>query len=255
MPLLGAARAFVNRLLKPLRVELVRTTTGLGDHDQYIPFQQTLAGAKAAGLTVGDYIDQKHNVAGATHRAIDEMRVLGVFDGPVQTICEIGPGSGRYLSKTLEACRPSHYEIYETARPWAEYLVREYKVLFRPTDGRSLSHTPTASVNLVHAHKVFVVTPWTTTCSYFLEMIRVTVPGGFIVFDCMTEPCLEAGTLEGWISWGSGYYPCLFPRGYLLQFFESRGCSLVGSFFEPMKPGKTETFVFRKSAAPGVNGN
>jgi len=241
--------------MKPLHLELVRTTTAIRDHEQYIPLEATVAGAKAAGLTVGDYIDQKHNVSGATQRAIDEMRSLGVFDGNVQAVCEIGPGSGRYLSRTLEACRPSHYEIYETAQPWAEYLAREYKVLFRPTDGRSLSHTPTASVNLVHAHKVFVVTPWTTTCSYFLEMIRVTVPQGFIVFDCMTEPCLEPGTLEGWMSWGSGYYPSLFPRGYLLQFFESRGCSLIGSFFEPMKPGKTETFVFRKSAARGVSSN
>jgi hypothetical protein len=253
MPLLRAARRSVNRLLSPLHVEFVRTTSGLRDHDQYIPFEETLAGAKAAGLTPGDYIDQKHNIPGATQRAVDEMRSLGVFDGAIQTVCEIGPGSGRYLCKTLEACHPAHYEIYETARPWAEYLVREYKVLFRPTDGRSLAHTPTASVNLVQAHKVFVVTPSITTCSYFLEMIRVTAPGGSLVFDCMTEPCMEPGAIERWMSWGSGYYPCLFPRGYLLQFFESRGCSLVGTFFEPMKPGKTETFVFRKTGVPAVS--
>jgi hypothetical protein len=246
MPILRVARHSVNRLLSPLRVELVRKTAGILDHDQYIPFAETLAGAKAAGLTVGDYIDKKHNVAGATQRAIDEMRALGVFEGHIQVVCEIGPGSGRYLTKTVEACRPPRYEIYETARAWADYLVREYKVLLQPTDGRSLSHTPTASVNLAHAHKVFVVTPSITTCSYLLEMIRVTVPGGSIVFDCMTEPCLEPGTIERWMSWASGYYPCLFPRDYLLQIFEGRGCSLVGSFFEPMKPGKTETFVFRK---------
>jgi hypothetical protein len=246
MPILRTARHSVNRLLSPLHFELVRKTAGVHDHDQYIPFEETLAGAKAAGLTVGDFIDQKHNVAGATQRAIEEMRALGVFDGTIQAVCEIGPGSGRYLSKTLEACRPAHYEIYETARAWADYLVREYKVLLRPTDGRSLSHTPTASVNLVQAHKVFVVTPSITTCKYFLEMIRVAAPGGSIVFDCMTEPCLEPEAIERWMSWGSGYYPCLFPRDYLLQLFGRGGCSLVGSFFQPMKPGKTETFVFRK---------
>jgi len=248
MPLLGAARRSINRLLSPLHVEVVRTTAADRDPEDYLPFEDTLAGAKAAGVSVGDYIDQKHNVAGATQKAIDEMRALGVFDGHVRSVCEIGPGSGRYLSRTLEACRPAHYEIYETARPWADYLVREYNVVLRPTDGCSLAHTPTGSVALVQSHKVFVITPSMTTCNYFLEMIRVTAPGGCIVFDCMTEACMEPGLIERWKSRSSGYYPCLFPRALVLDIFQSRGCSLVGSFFEPMRPGKTESFVFRKSA-------
>ena len=248
MPLLRVARRSINRLLSPLHVEFVRTAASARDAREYIPFEETLAGAKAAGLTVGDYIDKKHNVAGATERAIAEMRSLGVFAGPIRAVCEIGPGSGRYLAKTQQECHPAHYEIYETARPWAEYLAREYQVLLRPTDGTSLSFTPTASIDLVHAHKVFVVTPSITTCGYFLEMVRVATPGGFIVFDCMTEPCLSSEIVEQWMSWASGFYPCIFSRNYILKFFESQGCSLVGNFFEPMKPGKTETFVYKKSA-------
>jgi hypothetical protein len=124
------------------------------------------------------------------------MSALGVFGQPVQAVCEIGPGSGRYLAKVMAACRPSHYEIYETAEPWANYLVREYHVIYRRTDGRSLAETPTASIDLAQAHKVFVVTPFVSTWNYLREMVRVTKPGGYVVFDVMTERCLRARAIR-----------------------------------------------------------
>ena len=240
------ARRAAKRVLRQIGVRPRTSASNERDHSQYIPFEETIAAAKAANLSVGDYIDRNYNVAGATQRAIDEMSALRVFDRPVQAVCEIGPGSGRYLTKIVAACRPSHYEIYEMAGPWANYLVSEYQVVYRQTDGRSLAETPSASIDLVHAHKVFVVTPFVSTWSYLREMIRVTKPGGHIVFDIMTERCVEPDLLDAWILRSSSYYPSVFPRDFALRVFEHHGVTFVGSFLVPMRPGQTETFVFRK---------
>ncbi len=204
-------RRAAKRVLRQIGVRPPTAAPNEPDHSQYIPFEETIAAAKAANLSVGDYIDRNFNVAGATQRAIDEMSALGVFARPIGAVCEIGPGSGRYLTKIVAACRPSHYEIYETAGPWANYLVREYRVVYRQTDGRSLAETPSASIDLVHAHKVFVVTPFVSTWSYLLEMIRVTKAGGHIVFDVMTEHCVEPGLFDGWIRGRRAITPASFP--------------------------------------------
>ena len=109
---------------------------------------------------------------------------------------EIGPGSGRYLEKTVEACAPSHYEVYETAGPWASYVVSKYNVVLQPTDGRTLRPTPDGSTDLVHAHKVFPSIPFVATCSYWTEMARVARSGAHVVFDIKTEASLDSDIFE-----------------------------------------------------------
>src|SRR5262245_3101601 len=75
------------------------------DVSKFIPFEGTLEGAKRAGLSVGDYIDTVINkTPGATQSTIDQMVALGVFSGHIQSVVEIGPGSGRYLEKTIKIC-------------------------------------------------------------------------------------------------------------------------------------------------------
>jgi hypothetical protein len=240
-------RRGLNRVLAPLSLAIpARDAYG---YEDFLPFKATLAGAKGAHLSLCEFIDAKYNEPGATQATIDHIAQLHVYDGEIRTICEIGPGSGRYLEKTVEACHPAHYEIYETAEPWRDYLVRQHHVIARPTDGRSLAATPTASIDLIQAHKVFVATPFVTTMSYFREMIRVARPGAYLIFDIVTEACVTSTIVERWISSiRGGVYPAVIPRQYALDFFMSQGVSLVGSFFVPMRPGLTETFVFRKGA-------
>jgi hypothetical protein len=247
-----AARRLVKGLnfaLMPLGVQVVRSFNA-SDPEQFLPFDQTISGAHNAGLSVADYVDVTYNVAGATQGTIDQMAALGVFSSPLKVVAEIGPGSGRYLEKVLRVSSPSRYEIYETAKPWAEYLRRNYKeVVSQPTDRRSMKSTPSATVDLVQAHKVFVVTTFLTTCGYWLEMIRVTRPGAFIVFDIVTENCMDPPMLDRWLATmdDHGGYPAIMPRAFAADFFVKRGIKFIGSFFVPMKPGKTETFVFRKA--------
>lgn len=236
----------VNQLLHIVGIEVVRYQHHWDDPRSYIPFRETLHWAKLAGMTVGDYIDKTYNVSGATQETIDQMAALGVFTEQVHHVCEIGPGSGRYLEKTLAICHPSLYEIYETATDWAQWLPRQYPVILQPTDGVSLRATPTASVDLTQAHKVFPSTPFLVTCRYLLEMMRVTRKGGKIVFDVLTEKCLDDVTLTKWLNAGiaPSSYPNLLPEQYIFDFLERRGFTLVGSFFIPCAPGKTECMVF-----------
>ena len=237
----------LNYFLGLLKLKLVRTNVPYADYRDYIPFQQTLNDAHNAGLSVGDFVDSKHN-KGSTQKTIDQMVALGVFQGDVARVCEIGPGTGRYLEKTIPICQPEYYEIYETAAEWENWLVQNHHVTAQPTDGKSLIHTPSGSIDLVQAHKVLPGQPTLTICGYFDEMARVTCTGGKVVFDIVTEECLDEEILKKWISsgWGYQHYPCLMSKQFTIDFFQRRKFSFDGSFLVPMEPGITECFVFTK---------
>lgn len=246
-----AARGSINYALGMVGCEVARISKNAhdwGDVGQFIPLEETLAGAREAHLPLGEYIDAKHNVPGATQATHDRLAALGLFTNRIDRVCEIGPGSGRFLEKTVQACKPSHYEIYETARPWADWLVRTHHVIAQPTDGATLAHTPTNSIDLVQAHKVFVCLLFLTTCSYFVEIVRVTRPGAWVVFDVMTEDCMDNDTVAMWLETGvnTRTYPEILPKRFVTNFFTGSGFTLVASFMVPMKPGRTECFVFRK---------
>jgi hypothetical protein len=245
------AKGLVDIATAPLGLEVRRRNRhGWSDTRNFIPFHETVEAAKRTNLSVGDYIDGVMNkTPGATQAGIDGMRELGVFEGPVHTVVEIGPGSGRYLEKTIAACQPQRYEIYETAEYWASYVASKYPVVVQPTDGRSLAATPDGSADLVHAHKVFSSIPSLPTWIYWTEMSRVCARGGHVVFDILTEACLGSDMLEKWVGSGveNGAYPAVMPRVLALDYFSSAGFDTVGAFLVPMGTDcTTEVFVFRK---------
>ncbi|MEV0092570.1 methyltransferase domain-containing protein [Streptomyces sp. NPDC050738] len=242
----------VKRLLRRTGFDVVRSANNLGGIDDFIPFEATMRAARAAGLPVGDYIDEVVNgTPGATQSTIDELRALGVYAAGPDTVLEIGPGSGRYLEKTLKECSPSRYEIYETAAPWADYLVNTFGVVARPTEGSSLAPTPDGSIDLVHANKVFNSVTFLCASRYFFEMARVTRPGGRIVFDVMTETCLDPAAVRAWATQGgAGHdsYPAAIPRRTCVDLFASLGCTLEAGFLAPMGVASTEVLVFARDA-------
>ncbi|MFF0474930.1 methyltransferase domain-containing protein [Streptomyces sp. NPDC004284] len=248
----AALKAGIKRLLGRTGFDIVRSTNNRGGVDDFIPFEATMRAARASGLSAGDYIDEVMNgTPGATRSTIDELRALGVFAAAPETVLEIGPGSGRYLEKTLKECSPSRYEIYETAEPWARYLVDTFKVIAQPTSESSLSPTPDESIDLVQAHKVFNTVTFLCASRYFFEMARVTRPGGRIVFDLMTETCLDPATMRAWATRGGvGHdsYPAAMPRQACVDLFATLGCTLEASFLAPMGFATTEVLVFGKEA-------
>jgi SAM-dependent methyltransferase len=242
----------INRILAPLGLSLSRRRHDWADVSAFIPFDETMSNARESGLSLGEYIDLRQGIAGATQATIDEMKKLGIFQRPVQAIVEIGPGTGRYLERTLQECSPERYEIYEIAPEWAAYLSRTYPVIVQPTDGSSLQATATGSIDLAHAHKVFSTITFVATAAYWREMGRVVREGGHVVFDVMTEHCLPPAVVEAWTRRGiptRSSYPAAMPREAALGFFRARGFELIGSFLSPMPPGQTEVLAFRKVAA------
>ncbi|MGW1208996.1 methyltransferase domain-containing protein [Streptomyces sp. NPDC002499] len=245
----SAVKSGGKRLLERAGFHLVRSTTPSGGVDDFIPFEPTMRAARAAGLSVGDYIDEVMNgTPGATQSTVDELRNLGVFAAQPDTVLEIGPGSGRYLERTLKECAPSRYEIYETAEPWANYLVDTFGVVAQPVTGFSLDATPDDSVDLVQAHKVFNTLTFLGACRYFFEMARVTRPGGRIVFDVMTEKCLDPEAMRIWATkGGTGHdsFPAAMPRRTCVDLFATLGFSLEADFLVPLGVAFTEVLVFK----------
>lgn len=241
-------RGGVNSMLGAFNLKLVRRKAYYDDYRDYIPLQEMVEGASQAGLSVGDYIDTRHNVPGATQDTIDQMAAMGAFDTKIDRICEIGPGSGRYLEKIVQAYKPTYYEIYETADEWAEWLIEKYGVTRQSADGTTLSATPSASIDLVQSHKVFPGQPSVVILRYFLEMMRVIRKGGKVAFDIVTEDCMSDDMVDAWLTTDAGYqhYPSLMPKHFTIDFFCSRGFSFDGDFLVPMKPGMTNYLVFTR---------
>lgn len=238
-----ASLSLVNTILEPIDIQVVRPSKEFQD---FILFEETQAGAAKAGLSVGDYIDQQYNIPGSTQDTIDQMSRLGVFDQPISRVCEIGPGSGRYLTKVIEKCRPEYYEIYETAPKWRNWLAQEYRVVAQPTDGMKLTTTPDRTIDLVHTHKVLNGLKILNICQYFVEMVRVVNEHGVIVFDILTEDCLDEETMQKWLTSGADYITSMTTKQFAIDFFVRRGFDYVGSFFAISMPGKTNYFVFRR---------
>jgi hypothetical protein len=239
----GIAR-HVNDAIRPLNVQVIRGTSVDPAIKNFLPARRTLAAAAAAGLPLGTFIDQQYAEPGATPDAVREMIALGGLTGKCDVVCEIGPGTGRYAVEVIEALHPRVYEIYETARDWIPTLKQLPGAILRPADGRTLSATPDASVDLVHAHKVFVYLEFYAIIGYVNEMARVVRPGGGVVaFDVVTEDCLDKVTIHDWVRDGTLYRP--LPRAWIVEFMREKGLDLCGSHFTTLPPGKSELLVFR----------
>jgi hypothetical protein len=239
----------LNAALHVVGAEMIRhRPRSFQQYGDYLPFASTVEAARASGLSLGDYIDREHNYPGSTQETIDRLKAIGALHPGIRRVCEIGPGSGRYLERVIAACKPERYEVYETAVEWRHYLAENYLVVAHPTDGRSLAHTGRSSVDLVHAQKVFVGLPFRVLYGYFAEMARVTAPGGKVVFDVVTEACMDDDTAAKWLGVDTAYhsFPALVPRQYVINFFERRGFSADGSFLATLRPGQTECLVFTR---------
>lgn len=157
-----------------------------------------------------------------------------------------GPAPGRFAEEVIAALHPDRYEIYETARDWLPWLSRLPGAVIQKCDGRTLSQTPDGSIDLVHAHKVFVYIEFCITAGYLEEMARVVRPGGVVAFDIVTEECLDDEVVREWVRVASFYRP--IPREWVVEFMRRRALAIRGSHFSPLPPGTTELLVFRRDS-------
>jgi SAM-dependent methyltransferase len=239
----------VNSGLQPFGVRITRTRPTNPAVRGFIPARKTLDAARRSGLPLADYIDQTFAEPGETAATVKAMLDLSGLHGQVSRVCEIGTGSGRYMQKIIESVHPQVYEVYETAEDWLRYLRTLNVALIQPCDGRTLSSTATASVDLVHAQKVFVYLDFWTTARYLDEMVRVVRPGGAVAFDVVTENCLDEAPVRHWMENGCPYK--LTPRSWVMDFLGRRGLSYVGNYFPVLPPGICELMVFRSGDSGG----
>jgi Methyltransferase domain len=237
----------INFLLRPAGVELVRRRASSGRNPHVLGYVSATATVKAAqvrGLSVCDYLEWLWNEPGTTLAVVESMREIGVFDVPIVTVCEIGTGSGKFLEKTIAHCRPNRYESYEPDREWSDWLEREYDIISQPTDGYSLRHTSAGSVDLVHAHGVFVYLPFLTTYRYFREIARVAARGAYVVFNIISEDCMDEATVSEWLC-SDHNFPVMLPRQYVINIFKSWGFLLRGEFSSRLGAGRSHYLVFQ----------
>jgi len=205
-----------------------------------------LKGAQKAGVSVCDYLESLWGHPGSTQMLIDRMAELGAVGPDVKSVCEIGPGSGRYLGKVLLLINAARYECYEVQEDWAKWLKSTYPVTCHPSDGYSLAHTISGSVDLVHAHGVFVTLDFLTTYVYLKEMARVASPRSWLFFDIFSENCFDDDVVSAWLEAGI-LYPRFLSRQYVVGFLSTHDFSLVDSFMWPYGKGRSEYLAFQKN--------
>jgi len=257
-------RGTANFLLSPIGVEIARKKTGAEANSQsadaetnpyalgYIPAKETVDAAEKAGLSVSDYLEKNWGSIGYTKRVTDKMKALGVSGTAIKNICEIGTGSGMYLEKVLSIYNPLRYESYEPNKEWAEWLASKYSIISYAADGKSLGYTESSSIDLVHAHGVFVYLPFLTTYRYFQEIDRVTNNGGYVVFDIMSEECFDDSTVSQWLQ-SDWNYPCFLSKQYVINFFVTRGFTFLGEFSGVIGLGKSLYIGFEKNSLLGLS--
>jgi phospholipid N-methyltransferase len=234
----------VNSILAANGVELrrlPRTSPGT----LHIPAAKTVSAAKDAGLSVCDYVECLWNEKGTVAYTIEQMRGVGCFKD-CKDVCEIGPGTARYLEKTLEETHCSRYEFYELAEDWASWIESTYgsRVVRQPTDGYTLANTVDRSCDLITSHGVFTYIPMLHVLEYIKECARVTRNGGYVVFDCFTEQEFTTTILDKWFS-DLARYPVIIPRFVLMNYCERLGLSFVSEFNVKFGPGISRYFIFR----------
>jgi ubiquinone/menaquinone biosynthesis C-methylase UbiE len=234
----------INSILKLFKLRITRIPDS-GNGFNYISAKKTVHSAKSKGLSVCDYVEQEWDQIGETQKVIDKMKDFGIFKNNNLKICEIGAGTGRYMEKVLEECKPASYESYETSEDWAKWLLKQYPIISHHSDGCSLLETKNNSIDLIHAHGVFVYIPFFDTARYFKEIDRVAKSGASIIFDCITEECLQNELLDSWVN--SEYsYPRPIYESFIYRYFPQDRYELLGTFFIKYGMGKSKYFVFRK---------
>jgi predicted TPR repeat methyltransferase len=236
----------VNGLLGPLGVKVVRTGGPATIGGRRLSDADVIAEAARRGISTGAFVEELFGQPGRAARIVQRMISSGALSSGVSRVCEIGPGSGLYVEEVRRHAPAQHYEVYEIAPTRARHLQERFDVIARAADGETLQDTATGSMDLVHAHGVFVALDFLTACSYLREIARVLAPGGHAVFDIITADCLDAQTIDGWLR-SSLRYASLHSRESVTSVADRHGLRLIDEFRVPLLvQGDSRYFVLRR---------
>jgi hypothetical protein len=239
------AQEVINRALGPLGYQFITLDIPHGQRKGYFDVKTIVQAAQDAGQTVCEFVERLADQRGATAKVVAEMKAAGLQ--PCERVVEIGPGTGRYLERVAGMLCPKQYDIYEIDADWADWLVQTFSplVVRQPTDGRTLPGTPDDSCGLVHAHGVFVYLSLLEAYQYFVEMLRVCRPQGWIVFDFFKAESFDEAIITKWLAYEERY-PVALMQQHIEQFFSNRGCELIREFDNKYGHGFSHYVVFQK---------
>ena len=240
----------IKKVIKKI-ISLTRDNPNVGD---FLSANEVIKNARSEGLSVPDFIDKMSDDPRKTGRV---CRVLNFLQNYVDlkdsgiSVLEIGPGTGRYLDGMLARnAKIARYEIYETADDWRRYLEKTYSDYFvefisRRPDAISLKSTLSSSVDLVHAHAVFVYLRPLHVMRYILEMARVCRKGGHLLFDYLPDQQLYGNGVNSWID-GVHDWPVFFSDQVMNDFTANNGLKLVAQTDEVYGHGISRYICLRK---------
>jgi len=223
------------------------TRTGGG----YLDATTTIRAAREAGLTLQEFVhrhDSEHK-KGRTDRIAN--RIAALFDPRLPiAVAEIGTGTGMYMERLCKASNCVDYHIFETDPGWQEYA-RTKLSAHAPTsvhncDGMTLKELNNRTIDLVHAHGVFVYTPSLVTLGYLAEAARVLRVGGKLYFDCYLDTNFGPQALQNWMA-SEWRFPVITASKILFDFLERNRLKIVGSFREVHGPDYVDYLIIEKS--------
>jgi SAM-dependent methyltransferase len=219
----------------------------------YINAKDILPKAEALNLNAAEYVKQVLNWNDHDNwiTEISSINVPDKFRG--KRIVEIGTGAGIFLNQVIQQLSPCDYESYEPSADWSAYLSARYGIISHPSNGQTLAFTKDDSVDLCFSNGVFVYIPFFYTVRYWLEIIRVLRPGGYLIFDVFTEECMSGEYIKKWTASTDNDYPVLIPEKTVKDFFAGNNFKLVHTFFNGFGAGVCKYFVFELQSKSEMN--
>lgn len=140
------------------------------------------------GVKTADFMNV--NNAGITRRS---MELLSVSNG--DNVLEIGPGNGGHVANLVAGLTEVSYTgadisqtMVEEATKMNEGLVKEGKVSFRLSDGKSLPFEDATFTKIVTVNTLYF---WENPAGYAAEIYRVLKPGGRFVLSIADKTFME----------------------------------------------------------------
>jgi SAM-dependent methyltransferase len=157
-------------------------------------FAGYLAEAQRAGMDVNDYEEQRlgWRLPGPT---LDQL--VFPYLAEDSTVCEIGPGTGRWSRHLLERIPRGRLHLVDPS-PWmvrflGQYFSRADNVQAHLNDGQSLAFASDASLDLIFSANTLVELKLGMVYLYALEFRRTLKAGGRAIVDY-----IDPTTDEGW---------------------------------------------------------
>jgi len=243
------ALRYLNRAFGRLGFKIVNASPKGGG---YLSAQDTITAAEAAGISVDDYLEThakwtgfKTSMSDAFGRFLALRPCISKTTLPLRVV-EIGPGTGRAIKLLLASLKIDCYHIYEPDEGWSQYLVRKYAITACPCDGETLRSEPSSTIDLVHAHNVFVYLSFLNTIQYLREIGRVLRPEGTAWCDFYIEENFGEEDILQWLS-SEERYPVLWSREFLVEQLARADLRIVSEYPGKIGTGTSTYFILGKT--------